>query len=338
MAVDPRSPAMTARASAASALVRASRLSRTWARASSARVLQLLGDGEGRGVVGELLDALGDVPGQVADPLEVAVDLEHRRDPPQVGGHRLVQGQDLQAVALDLDLPAVDERVPRRWTSAARSARPSQRARTLWFSASSTTAASLRTPPQSPSRSLTKWRPTETRSVSQSGSGLRFFAASRRSSPGCIDSPYVRPPRSVAILAPSPDRHPGIPDLSGQPAIAPHRNDRSITKEVYGIHPPRTTAKPQLHEKFTVTREEKSIRRSERAAKRGRAAGFIGERPAMTSDSPPKNPKRSFRGDFAGLPAGDSTRLPPTPYTPLLSELSTDCRGAGGRTPCKGSQ
>ena len=55
----------------------------------------------------QLFDPLGDVPCQIVEPLEVAIDLQHGGDPPQVGGDRLVQGQDSNALALDLDLPAV---------------------------------------------------------------------------------------------------------------------------------------------------------------------------------------------------------------------------------------
>ena len=46
--------------------------------------------------------------GQVADPLQVVVDLEHGDDEAQVDGHRLVQGQDLEALLLDLHLGLVD--------------------------------------------------------------------------------------------------------------------------------------------------------------------------------------------------------------------------------------
>ena len=52
--------------------------------------------------------ALADVDRQVGDPLQVAVDLQHRRHAPQVDGHRLMQGEDLEALFLDLDLAVVD--------------------------------------------------------------------------------------------------------------------------------------------------------------------------------------------------------------------------------------
>ena len=47
---------------------------------------------------------LGDVDREVADPLEVGVDLDRRDDRPQVGGHRLIQRQQREAAAVDLDV------------------------------------------------------------------------------------------------------------------------------------------------------------------------------------------------------------------------------------------
>ncbi len=52
--------------------------------------------------------ALGDVFGQIAHPLQIVVDLQHGHDEPQIGGHRLIEGQNLEALFLDLDLHAVD--------------------------------------------------------------------------------------------------------------------------------------------------------------------------------------------------------------------------------------
>ena len=54
---------------------------------------------------------LRDVDRQVADPLEVGVDLDRRDDRPQVDGHRLVQRQQLEAAAVDLDVQLVDRPV-----------------------------------------------------------------------------------------------------------------------------------------------------------------------------------------------------------------------------------
>jgi hypothetical protein len=54
----------------------------------------------------------GDVHRQVADPLQVVVDLQGRHDEPQIGRHRLVEGQDLQTLLLDLHLALVDLQVP----------------------------------------------------------------------------------------------------------------------------------------------------------------------------------------------------------------------------------
>ena len=45
--------------------------------------------------IGQKDDALGDVSGQVAHPLQVVVDLQHGDDEPQIGGDRLVQGRIL---------------------------------------------------------------------------------------------------------------------------------------------------------------------------------------------------------------------------------------------------
>ncbi len=95
-------------ASAASHRVRASRLAWTWSRAPRPRSSSGWGIGVEPRVGGQLLDPLGDVAGQVAEPVQIAVDLQHRGHPPQVGGHRLVQRQHPDALALDLDLPPVD--------------------------------------------------------------------------------------------------------------------------------------------------------------------------------------------------------------------------------------
>ena len=54
---------------------------------------------------------LGDVHGQVADALEVGVDLHRGDDRPQVGGHRLVERQQREAAVVDLDVQRVDRLV-----------------------------------------------------------------------------------------------------------------------------------------------------------------------------------------------------------------------------------
>ena len=68
----------------------------------------------------ELLDrrmvrvALGrfrDVHGEVADALEVGVDLHRRDNRPQVGGHRLVERQQRKAPVVDFDVQLVDRLV-----------------------------------------------------------------------------------------------------------------------------------------------------------------------------------------------------------------------------------
>ncbi len=53
--------------------------------------------------------AIRHVLGQVADPLEVVVDLEDRHDEPQVARHRLVEGEHLEALLLQFDLEAVHD-------------------------------------------------------------------------------------------------------------------------------------------------------------------------------------------------------------------------------------
>ena len=49
-----------------------------------------------------------DVDGEVADPLEVGVDLDRGDDRPQVRRHRLVEGQEFEAAVIDLDVETVD--------------------------------------------------------------------------------------------------------------------------------------------------------------------------------------------------------------------------------------
>ena len=70
--------------------------------------------------VDELLDrrvtqvatpGLGDVDRKVSDPFEVGVDLHAGDDGPEVDRHRLIQGQHLEAAAVDLDVQLVDRLV-----------------------------------------------------------------------------------------------------------------------------------------------------------------------------------------------------------------------------------
>ena len=63
------------------------------------------------GVLHVALRRLGDVDRQVADALEVGVDLDGRDDRAQVGGHRLVQRQQREAAVVDLDVQLVDRLV-----------------------------------------------------------------------------------------------------------------------------------------------------------------------------------------------------------------------------------
>ncbi len=57
------------------------------------------------------LGRLGDVDGEIADALEVGVDLDGGDNRPQVGGHRLMQRQQLEAAVVDLDVQVVDRLV-----------------------------------------------------------------------------------------------------------------------------------------------------------------------------------------------------------------------------------
>ena len=54
---------------------------------------------------------LGDVDRQVADPFEVAVDLQRRHDHAQVRRHRLVQREQPERQAVDRDVQLVDRLV-----------------------------------------------------------------------------------------------------------------------------------------------------------------------------------------------------------------------------------
>jgi hypothetical protein len=54
---------------------------------------------------------LGDVHRQVSHALQVGVDLHGRDDSAQVGRHRLVQGEQLEAAVVDLDVQFVDRLV-----------------------------------------------------------------------------------------------------------------------------------------------------------------------------------------------------------------------------------
>jgi hypothetical protein len=56
----------------------------------------------------QLAGALGDAHGLVADPLEVAVDLDHREDESEIDGHGLLLGKQLVAHLVDLALGHVD--------------------------------------------------------------------------------------------------------------------------------------------------------------------------------------------------------------------------------------
>ncbi len=58
--------------------------------------------------VGEVLRDLGDVAGVIADALEIDDDVEHGCDGAQIRRHRLLQGEQVQAVGLDEHVEVVD--------------------------------------------------------------------------------------------------------------------------------------------------------------------------------------------------------------------------------------
>ena len=60
---------------------------------------------------GEEHGVVGDVDAEVADAFQVVVDLEHGHNVAQVHGHRLVEGQELEALLLHLHLVLVDDQV-----------------------------------------------------------------------------------------------------------------------------------------------------------------------------------------------------------------------------------
>ena len=85
----------------------ASRLSRSMACVFSHIPAMSKGIIHGR-LAGERRRLPRDVHRQVADPLQIVVDLHRGNDEPQVDRHRLVQGEHLEALLLDLDLALVD--------------------------------------------------------------------------------------------------------------------------------------------------------------------------------------------------------------------------------------
>ncbi len=60
------------------------------------------------GLADEIEHALRDVHGLVAHTLQVGVDLHHGHDEPQVNGHGLLHGQQVESEFVDLALDLVD--------------------------------------------------------------------------------------------------------------------------------------------------------------------------------------------------------------------------------------
>jgi hypothetical protein len=74
-------------------------------------VLERLGDGKCVWIRGQLLDALGDVPSQISESLQVAVDPQNSSDASEIRGNWLVQGKDADALSFDLYFPPIDGRL-----------------------------------------------------------------------------------------------------------------------------------------------------------------------------------------------------------------------------------
>ena len=62
------------------------------------------GDRDPRGLLGQLAGASREPGCQIGDPLPIAIDLQHSRQPPQVRRNRLIEGQNPQALLLDSHL------------------------------------------------------------------------------------------------------------------------------------------------------------------------------------------------------------------------------------------
>ena len=56
---------------------------------------------------------LSNVHGQIADPLEIGVDLDGRHDDAEIRRHRLMQREQLEAAIIDFDMKVVDRLVAR---------------------------------------------------------------------------------------------------------------------------------------------------------------------------------------------------------------------------------
>ncbi len=53
-----------------------------------------------------------DIDGDVADPFELGIDLEGRHQEPEIDGHRLRQGKDIHALAVDQRVELIHLPVP----------------------------------------------------------------------------------------------------------------------------------------------------------------------------------------------------------------------------------
>ena len=87
-------------------MARSVRSSRSVVRRARARQLAVAREVQGQGL--QVLGAVADAGGLVGDPFQVVVGLDGEAQGPQVAGGRLVEGQQADALLLDLDLLAVD--------------------------------------------------------------------------------------------------------------------------------------------------------------------------------------------------------------------------------------
>jgi len=122
---------------------------------------------------------LGDVDGQVADAFEVGVDLDRGDNRAQVGGHRLVQREQLEAAVVHLDVQLVDRLVAVEHAVDGRDVAADQPVH-RGADALLREAAHLEQPPWSASSSSWKCRTTRSTGSPVSGSGQWAVGSKQR--------------------------------------------------------------------------------------------------------------------------------------------------------------
>ena len=100
------------RPATASLRMKASSASESISRARRA-ISTISGSGAIGRLPGELLHRLGDVDGMIADALDVVGDLQRGGEHAEVARHRLLQGEEVDDLLLDLHLERVDLAVSR---------------------------------------------------------------------------------------------------------------------------------------------------------------------------------------------------------------------------------